>query len=225
MELDQHLPDVLRHAAQAITRGPCVVPALLPLPAQTYSDLQQVLSHLETFLESAAASDVHQNLIMSLGGARSVLNDAVAEGDSGTISRVLNVLSQELLTSESAILQNCQAKVRQSFTSLQDATSAARRAFATDNYTISIVGLSSDLDDVQQSLLSVISQTIERYQATLAESYGWTRGKTTCCPDMGYNPPPDCKLPPVHDPKPQLAHFFNRAQVGSEDESAAPTKE
>jgi hypothetical protein len=92
-------------------------------------------------------------------------------------------------------------------------------------YTISLVGSSSDLDAVQLSILSAISQTIEQYQATLAERYGWKRGKTTCCPDMGYNPPPECGLPPVHDPKPQLASLVNLMQQASKDDSDGSTEE
>ena len=204
MEIHEHIPDAVRHAARTLTRGPCIMPAQLPVPLQAEHELRTVESLLAAFVEHAASTDVHIALLQTLGGAHSALTRAIAEQDTGAIAQILNLLSADLFVSEPAILSGCKTKVHAIYQDLLKATEAAKSFFVAETYTISLVGSSDDLDGVQLSLLSALSQLIEQHQATLAEAYGWARGKTTCCPEMGYNPPAPSTLQPVHDPKAHL---------------------
>jgi hypothetical protein len=167
-------------------------------------------------------------LLETLGGAHSALSRAIAEPNTGAISQILNLLSSDLFASEPAILSGCKEEILATFRELVEATNTARRFFVVETYTISLVGSSSDLDNTQFALLSALSQLIEQNQATLAANYGWMRGKTTCCPEMGYNPPAHSSLQPVHDPKAHLEillEFQQNARRGEpSDTTTDPTQ-
>lgn len=75
------------------------------------------------------------------------------------------------------------------------------RLFAIERFEIEFTGGERELGQLTDRLKDAFVDLGEDRQAELAEKYGWTRGVTTCCDRMGYNPPPGVPLMPVHDPQ------------------------